>query len=168
MSAYNSKLYPEPDKRDAVKMKEFFSLKYKQKRFAQKDESDDESDGSDSEDEKKKKKKKEEKKKEKKKKQKKESSDEERSASEESDGAEKQKKKGTGKLMAPPTSGKTVGLKKPPSVESHNTNQGAPQVMNFLEMDTAPVKTEHTNSSVPASGSNDGWSSWATFDQPKS
>jgi len=28
--------------------------------------------------------------------------------------------------MAPPTSGKTVGLKKPPSVENHNSNQGAP------------------------------------------
>jgi len=76
MAAYNSKLYPEPDKRDAVKMKEFFNIKYKQKRFAQKDDSDDGSDGSDSDSEKKKKKKKEEKKKEKKK-HKKESSEEE-------------------------------------------------------------------------------------------
>jgi len=71
MASYNSKVYPEPEKKDPVKMKEFFTLKYKQKRFAQKDESDDESDGSDSESDKKKKKKKEEKKKEKKKKHKK-------------------------------------------------------------------------------------------------
>lgn len=63
MSSYNSKVYPEPDKKDAVKMKEFFTLKYKQKRFAQKEESDDDSDGSESESDKKKKKKKEEKKK---------------------------------------------------------------------------------------------------------
>jgi hypothetical protein len=34
MKSYNAKLYPEPDKKDAVKMKEFFTLKYKQKRFA--------------------------------------------------------------------------------------------------------------------------------------
>jgi hypothetical protein len=29
MKSYNSKLYPEPDKKDTVKMKEFFTLKYK-------------------------------------------------------------------------------------------------------------------------------------------
>jgi hypothetical protein len=28
MGDYNAKLYPEPDKKDAVKMKEFFRLKY--------------------------------------------------------------------------------------------------------------------------------------------
>ena len=133
MSAYNSKLYPEPDKRDAVKMKEFFNIKYKQRRFAQKDDSDDDSDGSDSEGDKKKKKKKEEKKKEKKK-AKKESSEEEGSASEDSEGGEKSKKKGIGRLMAPPSSGKGAGLKKPPSVENHTVSQ--PAVMNFLEMDT--------------------------------
>lgn len=58
MASYSAKLYPEPDKKDASKMKEFFTLKYKQRRFAQKDESSDDSDS-----EKKKKSKKEEKKK---------------------------------------------------------------------------------------------------------
>jgi hypothetical protein len=29
MASYNSKVYPEPDKKDPVKMKEFFTLKYK-------------------------------------------------------------------------------------------------------------------------------------------
>lgn len=28
MGEYNSKLYPEPDKKDVLKMKEFFKLKY--------------------------------------------------------------------------------------------------------------------------------------------
>jgi hypothetical protein len=28
MGDYNAKLYPEPDKKDAIKMKEFFRLKY--------------------------------------------------------------------------------------------------------------------------------------------
>jgi hypothetical protein len=42
MKCYNSKLYPEPEKKDAVKMKEFFNLKYKQKRFAQKEDSESE------------------------------------------------------------------------------------------------------------------------------
>ena len=28
MGDYSSKLYPEPDKRDLIKMKEFFKLKY--------------------------------------------------------------------------------------------------------------------------------------------
>ena len=123
MAAYNSKLYPEPDKRDAVKMKEFFNIKYKQRRFAQKDDSDDGSDGSESEAEKKKKKKKDEKKK---KKQKKESSEEEQSESEDSDGASKSKKKGTGKLMAPPSSGKAAGMKNPRSVEKYTGSQNNP------------------------------------------
>lgn len=52
MGDYNSKLYPEPDKKDIVKMKEFFKLKYTQKRFYKKD-----VDSEDSEDEKEKKKK---------------------------------------------------------------------------------------------------------------
>ncbi len=37
MSSYSSKLYPEPDRRDTLKMKEFFNVKYKQKRFARND-----------------------------------------------------------------------------------------------------------------------------------
>ena len=28
MGDYNPKIYPEPDKRDIIKMKEFFKLKY--------------------------------------------------------------------------------------------------------------------------------------------
>ena len=41
MGDYNNKLYPEPDKKDILKMKEFFKLKYTQKRFLKKDESSD-------------------------------------------------------------------------------------------------------------------------------
>jgi hypothetical protein len=59
MSSYKAAVYPEPDRRDTAKMKEFFNLKYKQKRFAQ---NEDESESDDSDDDKKKKKKKEEKK----------------------------------------------------------------------------------------------------------
>ena len=163
MQSYNSKLYPEPDKKDPLKMKEFFNIKYKQRRFAQKEDDDsDESDGSDSEDEKKKKKKKkEEKKKDKKKKHKNQSSDEEE-ASEENDDAEKAKKKvpSTGKLGAPPSSGK--GLKKPPTVETTIT---APQVMNFLEMESPqPIKQDKPNTSEVKG--EDEWGSWATFGQP--
>jgi hypothetical protein len=33
MADYKPKLYPEPDKKDLVKVKEFFRLKYTQKRF---------------------------------------------------------------------------------------------------------------------------------------
>ena len=55
MSSYKAAVYPEPDRRDIAKMKEFFNLKYKQKRFAQNDE---ESESDDSVDDKKKKKKK--------------------------------------------------------------------------------------------------------------
>lgn len=54
MGDYNAKLYPEPDKRDIVKMKEFFNLKYKQKRFEKKKE-ESESDEESSDDKKKKK-----------------------------------------------------------------------------------------------------------------
>lgn len=60
MAGYNAKLYPEPDRRDAAKMKEFFTLKYKQKRFEQKESESEESDESDDSDKKKKKAKKEE------------------------------------------------------------------------------------------------------------
>jgi Putative GTPase activating protein for Arf len=65
MASYSAKLYPEPDKRDAAKMKEFFTLKYKQRRFEKKGDS---SDSEECDDDKKKKKshKKEEKKKSKK------------------------------------------------------------------------------------------------------
>ena len=64
MGNHNAKLYPEPDKKDALKMKEFFKLKYTQKRFAKTDDeseseedSDDSSDSSSSEEDTKKKKK---------------------------------------------------------------------------------------------------------------
>lgn len=123
MQSYSSKLYPEPDKRDAVKMKEFFNLKYKQRRFAQKEDIS----SSEDEDEDKPKKKK-------KKKSKKSPSP----SSSSSSGGEETKKevKATtkigGKLMAPPSIG---GKAKPPKETTH----AAPEVMNFLEMDTAPT-----------------------------
>ena len=41
MGEWSAKLYPEPDKRDLVKMKEFFKLKYQQKRFQKKDKDSD-------------------------------------------------------------------------------------------------------------------------------
>ena len=47
MSNYNQKLYPEPDKKDALKMKEFFKLKYTQKRFAKTANDSDSDDNSD-------------------------------------------------------------------------------------------------------------------------
>ena len=55
MGDYNARLYPEPDKKDIPKLKEFFKLKYTQKRFYRKEEEDEDSD--DSDDKKKKKKK---------------------------------------------------------------------------------------------------------------
>lgn len=48
MGDYSSKLYPEPDKRDIIKMKEFFKLKYVQKRFEKKMDDSDSDDDSDS------------------------------------------------------------------------------------------------------------------------
>ena len=92
MASYSSKLYPEPDKRDAAKMKEFFQLKYKQRRFEARDsDSDDSGDSSDSDTKKKKSKKEEKKKKTKKdKKKRKDTESEEESDSEEE---EKSKKK---------------------------------------------------------------------------
>ena len=55
MAQYNAKLYPEPDKKDVAKWKEFFRIKYVQKRYYRKEE---ESSDSDSDREKKKKSKK--------------------------------------------------------------------------------------------------------------
>ena len=111
MASYSAKLYPEPDKRDAVKMKEFFTLKYKQRRFEQKAES--ESEDSESDDDKKKKKSKKEESKKKKSKKTKDSEEEEsgdegaakkkkkhRQSSEEEEDPKKAGK--VGKLMAPP------------------------------------------------------------------
>lgn len=97
MSSYKAAVYPEPDRRDTAKMKEFFNLKYKQKRFAQ---NDDDSESEDSDDEDKKKKKKKEEKKQKK------SHKKEESGSDSETNEEKKKAessgKGLGKLMAPP------------------------------------------------------------------
>ena len=116
MQSYNSKLYPEPDKKDAVKMKEFFTLKYKQKRFASKEDSESGESGSDSDSDKKKKKSK----KEETKKKKKHNSDDEDSDQEKKKKKHHKKKESSeseeeempkakvgagmqhGKLMAPP------------------------------------------------------------------
>ena len=57
MAKYSEKHNPFPDKKDSVKMKEFFKMKYTERRF-EKNDSDDEDDDSSSEDEKKKKKRK--------------------------------------------------------------------------------------------------------------
>lgn len=169
MESYNSKLYPEPDKKDAAKMKEFFTLKYKQKRFSQKEE-DSSSEESDSDTEKKKKKAKKE---ESKKKHKKADSSEEYSDKEKkkkkhhhhhhsSDEDEKptKVKVGAGKLGAPPG-----GLSK--KVTPVAPKEAAPPVtaqVNFLELDfDQPKPTTQPVQSAPAS---DGWGSWATFDTP--
>ena len=57
MGEYNAKLYPEPDKKETLKMKEFLKQKYTQKRFQKKEaDSDDSDNDSDSDKEKKKKK----------------------------------------------------------------------------------------------------------------
>ena len=58
MGDYNPKIYPEPDKKDILKMKEFFKLKYQQKRFQRKDNDSDSDEDSDSDTGKKKNKKK--------------------------------------------------------------------------------------------------------------
>jgi hypothetical protein len=113
MQSYNAKLYPEPEKRDSLKMKEFFNLKYKQRRFAQQEQSSSEED-EDSDTEKKKKKKKKAKKR--------------ASSSEQEEEEVKKEVKGKGKLMAPPSIGSGKIAKKAEAT--------APQVMNFLEMDT--------------------------------
>lgn len=123
MSSYKAAVYPEPDRRDIAKMKEFFNLKYKQKRFAQNDE---ESESDDSDDDKKKKKKKEEKRQ--KKGQKKEES------GSESDSNEEKKKaasggKGLGKLMAPPG-------KKGTNVVEKQAQVAPVATVDFLEFDT--------------------------------
>ena len=108
MGDYNAKLFPEPDKKDIIKMKEFFKQKYTQKRFQKKvEDSDDSDDNDDSENEKAKakdKKKKEEKKKKGKKpaKKKTESSEEEEE--------EEPKKPAVPKLLQEP---KAKGLKFP-------------------------------------------------------
>lgn len=121
MQSYNAKLYPEPDRKDAVKMKEFFTVKYKQRRFAQKEDASDSEESDDSGKEKKKAKKK--KSDEKKKKKKHASSSEEEEEDSDDDAKKKKKKKegeieqkggasiGAGKLMAPPA--KKGGLAKP-------------------------------------------------------
>ena len=96
MSGYKAAVYPEPDRRDTARMKEFFNLKYKQKRFAQNEESE----SDDSDDDTKKKKKKEEKKQ--KKSHKKEESGSESDTNEDKKKAESTGKGGFGKLMAPP------------------------------------------------------------------
>ena len=54
MGDYSSKLYPEPDKKEITKVKEFFKLKYTQKRFYKKDAESSDSDDSDNEKNKKK------------------------------------------------------------------------------------------------------------------
>lgn len=126
MSSYKSAVYPEPDRRDSAKMKEFFNLKYKQRRFAQNEEVSSESEDSEEEDKKKKNKKKEEKKH-------KKSHKKEESGSE-SDSVEEKKKaanegKGLGKLMAPPgKKGTNVVEKTAPIVQ--------PTIVDFLEFDT--------------------------------
>ena len=57
MGEYNAKLYPEPDKKETLKMKEFLKQKYTQKRFQKKEaDSDDSDNDSDSDNDKKKKK----------------------------------------------------------------------------------------------------------------
>lgn len=63
MASYNKKSYPEPDRKDTMKMKEFFKIKYQEKRFCKKEQSDSDDDSSSDEDDKKKKKKEKEKKK---------------------------------------------------------------------------------------------------------
>ncbi len=113
MAGYKAAVYPEPDRRDTVKMKEFFNLKYKQRRFAQNEADDSDSEDSD-EDDKKKKKKKEEKKPKKKKVE---------DSGSESDSVEEKKKdgggKGLGKLIAPPGKKATTSViekQRPPVV----------------------------------------------------
>ncbi len=55
MGDWNKSLYPEPDKKDMSRMKEFFRLKYTERRFNKKVDSDTDESDSDSESAKKKK-----------------------------------------------------------------------------------------------------------------
>lgn len=125
MSSYKSAVYPEPDRRDSAKMKEFFNLKYKQRRFAKNEEESSESEDSEEEDKKKKKKKEE-------KKQKKSHKKEESGS--ESDSIDEKKKaanegKGLGKLMAPPGKKGTKFVEKTAPIVQ-------PTTVDFLEFDT--------------------------------
>ena len=97
MASHNKTLYPIPDRRDMMKMKEFMRMKYTQKRFTEEnneDDSDNDEESDESSDHKKKKKKPKKKKaKIKKKSKKKESSDEESSSETESEEEEVKEQK---------------------------------------------------------------------------
>jgi hypothetical protein len=174
MAGHNKTLYPLPDRRDTMKMKEFMRMKYVQKRFLEEnndksEDSDDEEEDSD-EDKKKKKKKskakpKTKKTKNRKKKKKSESSDEE-SDSDEDESEEEQKtekKNGDKGKLKQPSSGKTLDAPKQTHVKStvkqtHSVKQ--PEVKkdnsNILDLD---FDTPQDSESSKQQESN----SWANF-----
>lgn len=168
MSNYNKTLYPVPDRRDLMKMKEFMKLKYVQKRFMEGDEesdSDSDSDSSDGEKKKKKKHKKSKKAKKTKKKKKKETSSEEESDDSDSESEEEVKEKPKekkitntqkttsagikgGKLGKPKAAAGSAKAAKEPAKQTKVDNSGILD----LDFDSAPPPPEQKNQDNGDSG----------------
>eukprot|EP00347_Sterkiella_histriomuscorum_P017968 403347289 len=195
MGDYSQKLYPEPDKRDLIKMKEFFKLKYTQKRFEKKSDNSDSDD--DSDDDKKKKSKKtsskstKDSKNDKKKSKKRKDSSSEESESD-SDGESKKKKpkkeeeKATGKflpapggkkLAAPISSNTSSNGRQQEQIKTQIVNSNPPSKTNSTTVDLLDILSEQPPTQAPQNFNqhgnvqqqnqavdNNGWSTWATFD----
>jgi hypothetical protein len=138
MAGYNKTLYPIPDRRDVVKMKEFMKMKYVQKRFLEEnaDDSSEDEDESDDSDDKKKKKKKKAKKTKKTKKKKKEVSSEEEEDSDESE--EEEQKEDPKKNRVKQQNSSKASLGNPPSKLGKPTNT----TLQSAKSETRAVKKE--------------------------
>ena len=171
MASYNKTLYPLPDRRDPIKMKEFMRMKYIQKRFMEED--SDASDNNDSDDSekpkkaKKKNKKTKKKTKPKKKPKKKSSSDEESDQSsdeEEKDEPEPPKKAKVNTFKKPKSSRKVLKTAEPVKVKEKEKPKPKPKqdVSNILDLDfgdPAPANPITIQSNTQSNDS--GWGDFA-------
>lgn len=177
LGGYNKTLFPLPDKKDLMKMKEFMKMKYVQKRFLDenKDESSDSDDDSSDEDKKKKKKKKTKKTK-KAKKEKKPSSDDSESDDESEEEKAETKPAKNAKVANTKVTGQiTKGKLGKPQVNAHTTvkaavktTQSVPKKEQKPELDDILGLDFGNEPSKPVSGlNNENGGGWATFDSGK-
>ena len=175
LGGYNKTLFPLPDRKDLMKMKEFMKMKYVQKRFIEenKEDSSDSDEDSSEEDKKKHKKKKKAKKSKKTKKEKKPSSDE--SESEDESEEEKTETKPTksakvtnakgpgkitkGKLGKPQVNTQSTGKVTVKATQNAPKNEQKQELDDILGLDfgNEPSKTDNNQSKENDNG-------WATFE----
>lgn len=192
MRSYNKTLYPIPDRRDVIKMKEFMKVKYVQKRFLEQEDAESSSDKDDSSDSdsKKDKKNKHKKSKKKAKKSKKKKSSSSESESDEKSGSDEEKDEDE-----PPQKVEKGGKLKQPKISNNTLPKTQTQVKKaepkkqdnsgLLELDfetpasTASITTKQTDNGLGdlgwadfggSSGDNNGAqdNSWGSFDNPAS